>query len=116
MERPDFSSGFEIIEKVNRRANVKKPAMPVYEIREIKEATHCPYCGSTFIKKINKGRYTSHWVYAVVNDNYAHCNLLRWEYRCYDCVDYTVFFNTEIPEAYKNTDTFSRNFVRFYHR
>lgn len=108
----DFIKGFMITEKIAKKKPKNQAMMRKYEIKEIKEADHCPYCGSTYIQKTNKGRYKSHWVHAVVDDCFAYCHLLRWEYRCYDCPDYTVFFNTDLPEAYANTDEFSRNFVK----
>ena len=107
----DFKNGFIIREKPSRGKKTK-PKIPVYEIKEVKEAEHCPYCFSTYIKKKNHGKYVSRWVYAIVNGAFAKCNLLRWEYHCYDCIEYTDYFNTEVPDAYKNTDSFSENFIK----
>ena len=108
--RPDFEKGFISVERKERQEG--KPALlSCYNILEIKEAEVCVNCKSTDFKK-NRNDYVKppKKVYAVVDDQFAFCELHRWEYYCYGCEHY--FYNTETPHPYERKDKFSENFVR----
>ena len=98
----DFVSGFSITQRKNSRKAIKE-----YLVKEIKVTEECPFCHTTDIKR-QKG-YKKRWVYAVIDDQFAYCELKRHQYYCNPCQ--TFFFNTVNPRAYRQRDKFSKCFV-----
>lgn len=98
----DFANGFSIKQKSNSRKQIKE-----YLVIETKVTDICPFCHSTDITRSK--RFESHWVYAVVEDQFSYCQLKRYKYHCKPCD--TFFYNTETQRAYRNTDKFSKCFI-----
>ena len=99
----DFEKGFS----VTRKKSKKK--IPCYTVIEKKTPECCPYCHSENIRPEKGNKTVSRSVYAVINDDFAYCTLLRYPYYCKECEG--NFLNTEVLHAYTKDNDFTVNFI-----